>query len=98
MLRTFLSVVLIFVANVAFASDKFEQYDKKASSVLCYTDSETVCSQDIDDCELYLAPSSYQVSIINFVNNSHRLHDEFIAKSYSAFFSIRAPPYHYSYY
>ncbi|AEP29440.1 hypothetical protein [Brumicola nitratireducens] len=98
MLRAFLSVVLIFAANVAFASDQFEQYDKKASSVLCYTDSETACGQDINDFELDLAPSSIQVSAINAGNNSHRSHDEFNIKSYSAFFSIRAPPNHYSYY
>lgn len=98
MLRTCLSVVLILVANVAFASDKFEQYDKKASSVVCYTDSETACGQDINDFELDSAPSSYQISTISAVNYSHRSHDEFNTKAHSAFFSIRAPPNHYSYY
>ena len=95
MLRIFLSVVLIFVANAAFASDGFEQYEENTSSALCYADYETVCSQDIDDYELDFVPSLFQINIPHFINDSHDLHDEFIVKRYTAFFSIRAPPHRY---
>ncbi len=97
MLRIFLSVVSIFVANAAFASDRFDQYDNNTSYVLCYADSEVVCSQDIDDVELVFSPSSCQVNSIKFVGNSPGLHAEFIAKLYPAFFTIRAPPHYYLY-
>lgn len=98
MLKVLLTLVLIFVANVAIASDRFEQHDEKSSSAFCYTDSATGCSQEIDEIEIDQAASPNQASIIIFANNSDCLHDTFITESYSAYFSIRAPPQHYPYY
>jgi len=94
MLKIFLILVLIFVANVAFASGGLVQSDKNTSIISCNADSEVFCNQDISDIELDFLPPLYSLTIPNYINIKFSLHDALITALSRNFFKIRAPPYY----
>jgi hypothetical protein len=95
MSKTFLILVLIFIANVAFANSGFVQHDKNTSVTTCNTDSETACNQDGNDIELDVATSLYSQYIPHSVNLSTTLANALIELHSVALITIRGPPYHY---
>jgi hypothetical protein len=95
MLKIFLILVSMFVANAAFASDDIAQFDKNTSVISCSADSETVGIEGIDDVEMDIIPLLYSLATGRYVDINIRLGGVLIILSSRAFVPIRAPPYHY---
>jgi hypothetical protein len=92
MSKTFLTLVFIFIANVAFVSDGAVQYDKNTSGTICNVDSETACNQDGNDMELDVATSLYSQDIPYSVNLNVTSSTASIALFSRGLMPIRGPP------